>query len=121
MIPTHTRLDGAHSRNRSRQKGVLRINEIGYAELAARMNSEGDLQHALTRLDVGFERTPTAALFVAGKTFGRYRAVGGTRPSLLPDFFIGVHADVAKLPFLTRDARRYRSYFPCVELIAPNA
>ena len=104
-----------------RQKGTLRINEIGYAELAVRMNSEGDLQHALTRLDVGFERTPTAALFLAGKTFGRYRAAGGTRTSLLPNFFIGAHADVAKLPLLTRDARRYRSYFPHVELIAPNA
>jgi predicted nucleic acid-binding protein len=104
-----------------RRKGTLRINEIGYAELAVRMNSEGDLQHALSRLDVGFERTPTAALFLAGRMFGRYRAAGGTRTSLLPDFFIGAHANVAKLPLLTRDGRRYRTYFPQVELIAPDA
>jgi predicted nucleic acid-binding protein len=59
-------------------------------------------------------------LFLAGKTFIKYRDAGGPRPGVLPDFFIGAHAAVRRLPLLTRDARRYRSYFPTVALIAPD-
>ena len=57
---------------------------------------------------------------LAGKVFLRYQAQGGTRSSILPDFFIGAHAAVARLPLLTRDPRRYRMYFSGIELIAPN-
>ena len=37
-----------------------------------------------------------------------------------PDFFIGAHAVVQGLSLLTRDARRYRSYFPDIMLITPG-
>ena len=60
------------------------------------------------------------ALFLAGKAFVRYRAAGGIRTGVLADFFIGAHAAVEQLPLLTRDARRYRNYFPTVVLIAPE-
>jgi predicted nucleic acid-binding protein len=60
------------------------------------------------------------ALFLAGKTFLRYRRAGGVRTGVLSDFFVGAHAEVERLPLLTRDARRYRHYFPAVELIAPR-
>ena len=105
---------------RRRDAGPLFINEITYAELAVRIDAEQDLQLAIADLGVELKRTPTPALFVAGKTFGRYRAAGGPRISVLPDFFIGAHAQVERLPLLTRDTRRYRSYFPEVELIAPE-
>ncbi|MNC79747.1 hypothetical protein D3C75_1323140 [compost metagenome] len=62
---------------------------------------------------------PRPALFLAGKAFVRYRKVGGGKSNVLADFFIGAHAAVKKLPLLTRDAKRYRSYFPSVELIVP--
>jgi predicted nucleic acid-binding protein len=39
---------------------------------------------------------------------------------VLSDFFIGAHATIERLPLVTRDARRYRHYFPTVELIAPD-
>jgi predicted nucleic acid-binding protein len=105
--------------SRCRNSGSLRINEITYSELAVRIETEADLQRGLAGLDIGLERTPTPALFIAGKAFGLYRAAGGARTSLLSDFFIGAHAQFARLPLLTRDARRYRTYFPDVELIAP--
>jgi len=60
---------------------------------------------------------PWEAAFLAGKCFLRYRRAGGTRRSPLPDFFIGAHAAVEGLTLLTRDATRYRSYFPKLELI----
>ena len=59
-------------------------------------------------------------MFLAGKIFLKYRASGGVRTGVLSDFFIGAHAAVLKIPILTRDVRRYRSYFPTVALIAPE-
>ncbi|MFC7477862.1 type II toxin-antitoxin system VapC family toxin [Dankookia sp. GCM10030260] len=60
-----------------------------------------------------------AALFRAGKVFQAYRRRGGTRTGVLPDLFIGAHAEVSGLRLLTRDAARYRTYFPTLDLIAP--
>jgi predicted nucleic acid-binding protein len=63
---------------------------------------------------------PRVALFLAGKAYLRYRATGGIRAGVLSDFFIGAHAAVEQRPLLTRDAQRYRTYFPTVELITPS-
>jgi len=99
--------------------GPLYINEIVYSELAVKSESEAELDDALRIVGAELNPIPKSALFLAGKVFGHYRAAGGPRTSNLPDFFIGAHAQVAGLPILTRDARRYRTYFPEVELIAP--
>jgi predicted nucleic acid-binding protein len=103
-----------------RGKGLLLVNEVTYAELAVRFEAESDLERALTNLSIQLQRAPTAALFSAGRAFARYRAAGGARMSLLPDFFIGAHAQTAGMPILSRDVRRYRSYFPDVALITPQ-
>lgn len=63
---------------------------------------------------------PFEAAFLAGKVFLRYRQAGGARRSPLPDFYIGAHAAVAGYRVLTRDAARYRTYFPNLELVAPG-
>ena len=102
-----------------RRTGLLHINEVAYAELSVQAESEAQLQRALSELSIQLERTPISALYVAGQAFRRYRAAGGPRTSVLPDFFIGAHAQVIGVPILTRDVRRYRSYFPKVRLIAP--
>jgi predicted nucleic acid-binding protein len=105
--------------DRCRERGPLYVNEITYAELAGRIETETELQRLLAQFGIQLERSPASALFLAGKTFRRYRAAGGPRPNVLADFFIGAHAHVAQIPLLTRDTRRYRTYFPDVELIAP--
>ena len=63
---------------------------------------------------------PRSALFLAGKAFVRYRRQGGTKNNVLADFFIGAHAAVAGHRLMTRDPARYRTYFPTLELIAPD-
>jgi len=73
----------------------------------------------LTETQILLEEIPREALFLAGKVFQRYKARGGTRTGVLPDFFIGAHAAVLGIPLLTRDARQYADYFPKLELIAP--
>jgi predicted nucleic acid-binding protein len=107
--------------DRQAAHGPLIINEIIYAELSVGFSSEKAVADALDELAVEFLRTPIPALFLAGKVYLRYRQAGGIRTGVLPDFFIGAHAQVTGLPILTRDARRYRAYFPEVEVIAPEA
>jgi predicted nucleic acid-binding protein len=92
---------------------------VVYAEVAARFERIEDLEAALP--DTYYERQPLPweAAFLAGRSFVRYRRKGGQRRSPLPDFYIGAHALVAGLTLLTRDARRYRTYFPKLRIVAP--
>jgi predicted nucleic acid-binding protein len=101
------------------ESGTLAINPLIYAEVSARLTTVELVEQALPR-DY-FVRLPLSwdAAFLAGKVFVRYRRSGGTRSSPLPDFYIGAHAAVAGLTLLTRDARRYRKYFPKLKLLAP--
>jgi predicted nucleic acid-binding protein len=71
---------------------------------------------------VGLVRLPLPyeAGFVAAQAFVAYRRGDGTKRSPLPDFYIGAHAQTANLRLLTRDAARYRTYFPKVHLITPD-
>lgn len=96
------------------------INPIIYAELSIGFSDQATLDLWLRQLEVSLEETPANALFRAGKAFASYRESGGPRTSLLPDFLIGAHADVMGYAILTRDTRRFRTYFPAVRLIAPD-
>ena len=98
----------------------LVINPIIYAEVSIRYSRIEDLEAALPKAMLDREAIPYEAAFLAGKCFLAYRQQGGTKQSPLPDFFIGAHAAVAGYRLLTRDAARYRSYFPRLSLIAPN-
>ncbi|MGA2892861.1 MAG: type II toxin-antitoxin system VapC family toxin [Xanthobacteraceae bacterium] len=100
--------------------GPVIFNEIVYAEMSARLESQAEVEQALEGFDIRFERAPLRALFVAGKSYSRYRASGGIRTGVLPDFFIAAHAQVLGCSLLTRDVRRYRTYFPDVPLITPE-
>lgn len=99
--------------------GSIVINDVVYAETSVRYDRIEDLDAMLSQAMIEIAPTPRAALFLAGKAFQRYRASGGTRTGVLPDFFIGAHAAVEGWPLLTRDAGRYRTYFPKIALIAP--
>jgi predicted nucleic acid-binding protein len=101
-------------------RGPLLINDVVYAELSVRYARIEDLDAFIDAAGFEIATTPRAALFLAGKAFTRYRGSGGARSGVLPDFFIGAQAAVCELPLLTRDARRYRTYFPSVMLLAPT-
>ena len=100
--------------------GSLLINDVIYAETSIRFHSIDDFDAALATAGVTVAPVPRTALYLAGKAFMQYRSAGGVRTGVLPDFFIGAHAMVESLPLLTRDARRYRNYFPEVVLVAPE-
>jgi predicted nucleic acid-binding protein len=100
-------------------QGPLVINPIIYAEVSVGYDSVEGLEVLLPAADYQRQELPYAAGFLAGKAFVEYRRAGGTKRSPLPDFYIGAHAAVAGYRLLTRDSRRYRAYFPTVELLAP--
>jgi predicted nucleic acid-binding protein len=100
--------------------GPLLVNDIVYAETSTRYLAIEDFESALAVANITVVPTPRMALFLAGKAFTQYRRAGGLRTGVLSDFFIGAHAAVEKLPLLTRDAQRYRHYFPTVALITPE-
>jgi predicted nucleic acid-binding protein len=101
-------------------RGPLLINDVVYAELSIGFARVEEVDAALSEARIEMEAIPRDALFLAGKIFRQYRARGGSRTGVLPDFFIGAHAAVAGVPLLTRDARRYRTYLPALTLIAPE-
>jgi predicted nucleic acid-binding protein len=104
---------------RQANEGRLVVNPVVYAEVAARFERIEDLEAALPGDYYERQPLPWEAAFLTGRSFVVYRRLGGQRRSPLPDFYIGAHAAVAGLTLLTRDPRRYRTYFPKLRIIAP--
>jgi predicted nucleic acid-binding protein len=97
----------------------LTINAIIFAEISVRFPFHTDVEQALASIGVTMLTIPNEGAFLAARAFDQYRKLGGTKTNVLPDFFIGAHAMVLNCPILTRDVRRYQTYFPSVQLIAP--
>ncbi|MEW6132586.1 MAG: type II toxin-antitoxin system VapC family toxin [Pseudomonadota bacterium] len=97
----------------------LAINPVIYAELSPTFSTVEALYRAVGGLGLTMIEVPRTALFLAGKSFVQYRRQGDKGNNVLSDLFIGAHAAVSRYPLLTRDTRRYASYFPGITLIAP--
>lgn len=98
----------------------LAINALIYAEVSIGYERVEEMEQAIPSATFRRESLPYEAAFLAGKAFLQYRRRGGMRTSPLPDFYIGAHAAVSNFRLLTRDPRRYRAYFPTVDLIVPK-
>lgn len=100
--------------------GPLLINQVIYGEVSHRFSRIDDLDAALAPTRFIRGNLPWPAAFAAAASYRAYRGRGGRRTAILPDFFVGAHAAVLGLRLLTRDAARYRTYFPRLELVAPE-
>lgn len=100
-------------------RGPLVINPVIYAEVSVRFSRIEELDEKLSPNDFLRAPLPWPAAFLAAKCFRDYRRNGGSKSSMLPDFFIGAHAAVARLALISRDANHYRTYFPSVAVISP--
>jgi predicted nucleic acid-binding protein len=110
----------ARALGRAADDGPLVINTIIYAEVSIGFAAIEELDDALPPDVFAREQLPYEAGFLAGKAFAAYRRRGGARSVPLPDFYIGAHAAISSHRVLTRDARRYRTYFPTVRLLTPS-
>jgi predicted nucleic acid-binding protein len=119
-VITHDKAWAAWSESALRkaaEHSTLAINPIIFAEVSMKFDRIEDADAALT--DFAREPLPYEAGFLSGKAFLAYRKRGGTKRSPMPDFYVGAHAVVASMTLLTRDAARYRTYFPALNIIAP--
>jgi predicted nucleic acid-binding protein len=112
----------AWSANQLRDQSLLHelaINPIVYSEISVSFPTPASLDRKLANLGITVLNIPLEAAFLAGKAFARYRRLGGSRTNVLADFFIGAHATVLGCPLLTRDTRRYATYFHSLRIVAP--
>lgn len=100
---------------------TLAINPVIYAEISLSFSTIEALDAVVARMALELQEIPKAALFLAGKAFVQYRRRGGGKAQVLRDFFIGAHAAVNGWSLLTRDASRFRTYFPGLLVVAPSA
>lgn len=95
----------------------LLINQIIYTEISVGFNDKNEVDKLTTmfkRVDISYE-----ACFLAGKAFRQSKKLRREAKSILPDFYIGAHAEVLNIPLVTRD-KHYKKYFPNLQLIAPK-
>lgn len=105
---------------RAADESTLAVNPIIFAEVSIGFTTIEEIEDLLPSRDFRRLELPYEAAFLAGKAFLAYRKRGGGRTAPLPDFYIGAHAAVAGMRLLTRDPRRYRTYFPTIEILSPD-
>ena len=110
VIDAFNRLSVAH---------LPRINLIVFAETCTRFATLALAQSMIEQLDIEITNLTPDDAFRSGLAFRKYRRNGGPRKSILPDFLIGGQADNRGWPILTRDSKRFASYFPEIEVIDP--
>ena len=102
------------------EAGKLIVNAIIFAEASLRYASFGEYKRLVGSVGVELEDIPWEAAFLSGQAQNQYRHLGGRRERILADFLIGAHAVIRGYAILTRDQARYRTYFPQLEIIAPD-
>lgn len=103
------------------QTNTLFINSIVYAEVSIGFNQIEEVEKALSGIGIKVLEIPREALFLTGKVFLKYRKNKGTKNAPLPDFFIGAHATVSEFELITRDVAKFKTYYPQLKLIHPDA
>jgi predicted nucleic acid-binding protein len=98
---------------------ALAINPVIYAEMSLSFSTLEALDDVVLTMALELREIPRPALFLAARAYAQYRRRGGNNGQVLPDFFIGAHAAVEGWPLLTRDASRFKTYFPTLDVIAP--
>ena len=102
-------------------QGTMIINAVVYSEASVLFKDPAEFDEFAPPSRYVREAIPMNAAFIAGKRHLDYRKRGGVRRRTLPDFLIGAHALAQGYRLLTRDATRYRSYFPELDIIAPDS
>ena len=98
----------------------LVINAVVYAELCFGSPSVEFVDDVVRQFGLSYQEIPRKGLFRAARAFEQYKARRGAKTSVLPDFFIGGHAEAAGMAILTRDTKRLAAYFPQARLICPR-
>jgi predicted nucleic acid-binding protein len=104
----------------ARQAGPLAINAVIYAELVPNYDSSEDMEQFMRLSGAKLMPLSEACAYEAGRAFELYRKRGGAKTGVVADFLIGAQALTEGWTLLTRDAGRYKTYFPKIKLICPE-
>lgn len=96
------------------------INPIVVGEISPRFSVFDDLLAVLDSFALPVRDLSLDVSWRAGRAHLDWIRNGGRRGSLLPDLLIGAHAAVENARILTRDPRRFLTYFPELDLILPE-
>lgn len=129
LVDTHVRVDVLQDDPQWAERSIgqlraqsqihaLAIDPVVDAELSLSFSTLEALDAQVARL-ARAARDSAAGAVPGGQAFARDRRLGGSKVQLRPDFFIGAHAAVRRWPLLTRDATRFRTYFPGLQVLAP--
>ena len=102
------------------RRGPLVIDHVVLAELHATWHAPAEVTARLAALGIETLALTDATAIRAGHAHRAYRTHDGPRAAILADFLIGAHAVTLGYPLLTRDKRRFASYFPELTIIAPE-
>jgi len=105
---------------KARQQHALAINIVVFSELAPAFDTMPELEQFVALSRATLCPISQQAGYLAGQALRQYKKQGGTKTGVMPDFFIGAHAQAEGWTLLTRDAARYKTYFPKVKLICPQ-
>ena len=104
---------------RYQQTEQLAINPLIYGEVCRAFLADGVLDLALRGYHIDKLPLPYEAARIAAEAFARFKANKGRKNHILPDFFIGAHAQVERRMILTRDRKVFSQYFQDLQVIEP--
>lgn len=104
---------------RAAENGFIIVNPVIYSEVSVSFERIEDMESIFSDDVFVYRPIPKEAAFLAGKCFLQYRRGGGNKTLPLPDFFIGAHASIERLPLITRDVKRFETYYPALKIITP--
>lgn len=97
------------------------VNYVIAAEVGTRFRRLDKLESALATLSLPVVEMSLECAWLAGRAHLAWIRNGGRRGAMLADILIGAHAVAEGAAVLTRDPRRFRTYFPDIELITPES
>src|SRR5580658_1238836 len=99
--------------------GSLIVSDIVYAEICVQFPTQRECDHFFNSNEIRIEHLVRAAHFLASRIWREYRAGGGKRDRILPDFLIGAHAQIQANQLISRDRGFYRTLFSKLTLVNP--
>ena len=102
-------------------QGSIVICDPVYAELCVHFQTQRQCDEFLDETTIRPEPLSRTASFLASRTWRNYRAQGGKRTRILPDFLIGAHAQIQASQLISRDRGFYQQMFPSLVLFDPAA
>lgn len=101
--------------------GEVVVCEAVVAEVQSMLDTEANVMEVLESMGIRFLPGNEQVAMRAGLMQKRFRARGGRRERVMPDFLIGAHAMLQCTALITRDDAFFHEFFKGLRIIVPKA